>query len=127
MRLERKHEEELARRKGMSRKTVIQTIWLAISIGVAYFIARLLFNNDIMSPNVFRDVVVDVGQLVFRQSIGRGDVPVWVGWGIFIFLIVVVMQFFFFMGFALVSSEGRRRTGNPSMHSRVKDPFDDRY
>lgn len=127
MRLERKNEEELARRKGMSTRTIIQTIWLSISIAVGYFIARLLFANGVMSPNVFRDVIVDFMRAVFRQSISRGDIPVWVGWAIFIFLIVVVMQFFFLMGFALVSAEGRRKSGTPSLHSRVKDPFDDRY
>lgn len=124
MRIEKKQQEELARRRGLSRKMIFQSIWLLISIGIGYVIARLLFDNDVISPNIFRSAVTDFIRLVSGQSIG---IPIWVGWGIMIFLIVLVLQFFFLIGFAFVSEEGRRKPGQASMYSRNKDPFDDRF
>jgi hypothetical protein len=49
MRLEKKNEEMLARRKGLTGRTIIQTIWLAISFVAAYFFINYLIDQDYIS------------------------------------------------------------------------------
>ena len=48
MHLERKEQEELNRRKGLTIRTIVQIIWLIISFGLAY-----LLTNSLESENVF--------------------------------------------------------------------------
>jgi hypothetical protein len=120
MRLEKKRDAELARRQGSAKRTVIQFIWLAISIAIAYFLCTLVILNP------------DGGLLTYNEvyralSLSRADIPEWAILGAFMFIIVFVMQFFLFIGFFLSSSEGRRRPGTPSLHSRNKDPLDNRF
>lgn len=116
MRLEKKHEEELARRKGLTGKTIIQVIWLLVTGTLAYFFTNYLFSEGIVSANTFYN------QLYIPRSIPELGVKL-----IMVFGIVVVMQIVFSIGFIIASPEGRRRLGDPSMQSRNKDPFDDRY
>ncbi|MFO7682198.1 MAG: hypothetical protein R6X34_19335, partial [Chloroflexota bacterium] len=52
-------------------------------------------------------------------------VPSWVFSVAIIIFITLLMQFFLVFGFMLASPEGRRSTGDPSLHSRRKEPFDD--
>lgn len=126
MRLERKQDEEIAKRKGMSGRTLVAIIWLILSFGGAYLLARFIFESGILSPNLFRDAISDFGNMALKQAWRRSDIPVWVGWGVMIFILYMLMQVVFFMGFAIASPEGRRKGGEPSMYSRNKDPFDDR-
>ena len=112
MRLEKKREEELARRKGMTGKTIIQFIWLLISFGIAYFVVKALFDQRVLSYN-----------MIYGVGVPR-TVPGWAIMLVFMFVIVVAMQFFIFIGYALANPEGRRRTGDPTMQSRTKDPYD---
>ena len=113
MRLEKKREEEIARRKGMTGRTIIATIWLLISIGLGYFLITYLIDQNYFSLNIF-----------YQWGIPRA-VPDWVFFIALILLVVAIMQFFLLFGFMIASPEGRRRTGDPSLYSRSKDPFDD--
>jgi hypothetical protein len=38
---------------------------------------------------------------------------------------VILLQFFFFLAFALVRPEGRAQTGRATAYSRNRDPLDD--
>ncbi len=120
MRLDKKHDAELARRRGNAVRTIIQFIWLAISFVIAYFLCTLVIFNP------------DGGLLTYNEvyralAVSRADIPQWVILGAFMLLIVIAMQFFLFIGFFLSSYEGRRRPGTPSLYSRNKDPLDDRF
>jgi uncharacterized membrane protein YedE/YeeE len=116
MRLQKKKEEELAKRKGLTGKTIIQVIWLAISVAIAFFLTQFLFAGNYVNLQMF-----------YTQLFIPSAVPEWGVKAIMIFGIVVVMQIIFAMGFFIASPEGRRRTGDASLHSRNKDPFDDQF
>ncbi len=112
MRLEKKHEEELEKRKGLAGKTIIQVIWLIISFIIAYFLVQYLINNNYLSYSMIYGVGIprEVPEVVILLTL--------------MLFIVVAMQFFLFIGFAFTNPEGRRRTGTPTLHSRTKDPYD---
>lgn len=113
MRLEKKHEEELEKRRGLAGKTIIQFIWLLISFAIAYFLVNALFSGGYISHN-----------MVYNVGLSR-KVPEIAIEIVLMFVVVVAMQFFLFIGYAFANPEGRRRTGDPSLHSRSKDPYDD--
>ncbi|MCP4420445.1 MAG: hypothetical protein GY805_27885 [Chloroflexi bacterium] len=116
MRLEKKQDEAIAKRKGTTGRTIAQVIWLVITGVLAYFFANYLFNEGLINANTFYN------QLFIPRS-----VPVWGLKLIMVFGLVIIMQIVFSIGFILASPEGRRRTGDASLHSRNKDPFDDRF
>ncbi len=117
MRLEKQQEAELAERKGLAGKTVIQFIWLSISFVVAYFVARYIFDNGILKLSSFYSAL----------NVSRAQVPPWAFLGLVMVIIVMIMQIILYMGFVFASPEGRRKTGKPSLHSRVKDPHDSEW
>lgn len=112
MRLERKREEEIAKRQGMAGKTIIQFIWLLISFVVAYFVVKFVIDAGYISYN-----------MIYSVGIPRSIPPI-VIMLVLMFVVVVAMQFFLFFGFMLANPEGRRRTGNPTLQSRSEDPYD---
>lgn len=105
MLLEKKREEEFAKRKGSTKKTIIQTIWLAISAVGGYF---------------FVDWLNSSGTLTYTSLYGMGlprSVP---EWGIMVGLIlgvVIVMQLVFTLGYVLGSPAGREKRNQASLHS----------
>ncbi len=114
MRLEKKRQEQLNKRKGLTGRTLIMVVWLGISFAVAYFLTEYMFSAGYLTEKIY---YVDL-------KIPR-DVPLAGAKFGTMFLMVIVMQIVFSFGFMLASPEGRRRTGDPTMHSRNKDPFDD--
>jgi hypothetical protein len=112
MRLEKKKDEELAARKGMTGKTIVALIWFIISGIAAYFLITYLIDQDYLSLSIF-----------YQMGIPR-SVPDWVFFAFLILIVIIFMQFFLLFGFIIASPEGRRHTGDPSLHSRSKDPFD---
>jgi hypothetical protein len=116
MRLEKKNEEMLARRKGLTGRTIVQVIWLLISFAVAYFVANYLIDEGVITY-----------QQIYRELGLPGTIPEAVILFGIMFIIVFVMQFFLIFGFMIGDPEGRRKLGDPSMKSRNKDPFDNHY
>lgn len=116
MRLEKKNDEKLAQRKGLTGKTIIQVIWLLFTGTLAYFFTNYLFSEGVITANMFYN------QLYIPRSVPELGLKL-----IMVFGLVIVMQIVFSFGYILASPEGRRRTGDPSMQSRNKDPFDDRF
>ena len=116
MRLEKKREEELSRRKGLTGKTIIQVIWLLITGTLAFFFVNYLFSAGLVSASTFYN------QLYIPRSVPELGVKL-----IMVFGLVIVMQIVFSIGYIIASPEGRRRTGDATLHSRNKDPFDDRF
>lgn len=116
MRLEKKAQEELQERKGLAGRTIIQIIWLGISFAIAYYLI-----NVVESTGLFT-----YPQLYTMFSIPP-TMPKWVLQGAMMLIVVIIMQFIFFLAYAFTSPEGRRKTGEASLHSRHKDPFNDDY
>ncbi len=114
MRLDRKKEEEVARRRGSASKTLIQMVWLLISLAIAYALTLYLFNQGTITAD-----------FLYRQGIPR-SIPEWgLQLGVTL-LITIFMQMFLLLGFVIANPEGRRKLGEPTLVSRNKDVFDDR-
>lgn len=116
MHLEKVRDAEEAKRKGQARRTLYQTFWLLLTGTAAYVLTTMLFNR---SEGLY--------STLYRQF----SVPAWVPtaaifWAI-VLLIVILMQIVFILSFMIFSSEGRRRPGTPSLHSRNHDPFGDKF
>jgi len=116
MRLEKKLEQELQQRKGLTGRTIVQIVWLIISGVIAYFLLGFLEGQGAFTYD-------EIYQMV---AIPRA-VPQWAVMGGLILLIVMVMQVAMLIGYVFASPEGRRRTGEPSLHSHKKDPFDSNH
>lgn len=116
MHVEKVRDAEEAKRKGQARRTIFQTIWLLLTGAVAYLLTGILFAQN-----------AGLYGILYQQF----SIPTWVPtavlfWAIVLF-IVALMQLVFILGFMLTSSEGRRRPGTPSLHSRNHDPFGDKF
>lgn len=116
MRIDRQRETELARRKGLTTRTILQGTWLLISGVATYLFISYLMNNDILSYD-----------LLYNRLLVPRWIPEWALLAILVLVGVIILQFFFFLAYAIVSPEGRVQTGRPTPHSRNPDPFDDDY
>jgi hypothetical protein len=114
MRLEKKKKEELNKRKGLTGRTIAMVIWLIISFALAYFLVEFMFNEGYLTDSLFYN------ELLVPEEVPSLGLKI-----LAMFVIVVGMQLIFYLGFFLTSPEGRRRTGDPTLRSRNKDPFDD--
>lgn len=114
MRLEKKRNQELAKRKGLTGRTIAMVFFFILSFVVAYFITEYLFAEGYVTPTVFYT------DLFIPESVPVTGLKIMT-----MFAIVVGMQIIFSLGFMLASPAGRRRTGDASLYSRNKDPFDD--
>lgn len=116
MRLDKKRDAELATRKGLTTRTLVQGTWLAMSALIAYFALSWLFSSGQFTYEYF---YVSLG---IPRSIPE---PVILGALVLVFM--VVMQFFLVLGYAFGSPQGRERPGTPSPYSRNYDPMQDDY
>jgi hypothetical protein len=113
MRIDRLREEEARRRRGSTGRTIIQSIWLAISFAVAYFIVRYLYAQNVFSNNLF----------YVRYGLPRW-IPEEAFFIVLMLIIVTMMQFLLIIGFMMGSPLGRTKSGTPTAISRNPDPFD---
>lgn len=116
MKVEKKKDAEIARRQGMTKKTIIQVIWLIISGVISYYLVTYLLASD--------EVGLSYGAIYSGLGISRSTIPEVVILGALVLIGVMFFQMFLWLGFMFASPEGRRRTGEPSLHSRYKDPND---
>lgn len=116
MRIEKKKEQELARRKGMTKRTVIQVIWLLISAAFAYYVVQGLFDGGYITMDFF-----------YRELAIPRNIPEIAIQGALILLIVFIMQFFLIFGYVAASPQGRARSGKPSPYSSNPDPLENEY
>ena len=116
MRIEKQREQELARREGMTKRTIIQIIWLLISAVIGYFIVQALFDADLMTMELFYNelyVPQEVPEIAIR--------------GALILVVVFIMQFFLIFGYVAASPRGRTRSGKPTAYSSNPDPLENEY
>lgn len=116
MRLDRMKEKEVAKRRGSTGRTIVQIVWLLIAIGLGYAFTQYLFAEGVLTPNLF-----------YTQLFIPRSVPVWALKAGVILVIVIAIQFFLFMGYAVANPRGRARTGRATSHSTNPDPFDNPY
>lgn len=116
MRLDKYHEQELAQRKGLATRTIVQAVWLLISAGLSYLLFQFLFSRDYLSYDFFYET------LGLPRSIDE-----WMILAACILIMVIFMQFFLILGYAFASPTGRQRPGTPSAYSSTPDPLQDEY
>ncbi len=117
MRLEQKREEEISKRKGLTGRTIIMIVWLGISAAIGYFLTEYLVSQG----------TLDINNLMYNQIGLPRSVPEWGAQLIIVIGIVIVLQIVFWLGFVWFTPEGRRRTGDATLKSRNKDPYDNGY
>ena len=113
MRLEKKKDEEIAARQGMTGKTIIAFIWLAITAVAAYFLVTYMIDTNVLKYSTF-----------YSMGLPR-QVPEWVIMAALVLAVVAFMQTFLMFGFIFASPEGRRRTGDASLYSHSKNPYEE--
>ncbi|RMG95252.1 MAG: hypothetical protein D6706_12415 [Chloroflexi bacterium] len=123
MRLDKKHEEELARRKGMARKTFFQTIWLIISGGASYFALGVMEDAGWVSVPGTSAALAELLSFIPGVSLSASSIPDWFTRAILIVVMILFLQTFFYLGYAFASPAGRRKAGSPTVYSQY-DPFD---
>lgn len=116
MQIEKRRQQELKEREGLAKRTVAQTVWLLLSGVIAYFVVIYLFEQELLT------------YAFFYSSLG---LPGWVEeWMIQVGLILVgvfILQFFFVLGYAFASPQGRRPTGKASIRAQDPDPLENKY
>lgn len=116
MQFEKRKQQELKEREGLARRTIAQVVWLLLSAVIAYLVVRYLFDQEILNYGVI------------YSSLG---LPGWIDeWMIQVALILIgvfIMQFFFVLGYAFASPQGRRPTGKATTRAQDPDPLDNRY
>ncbi|MEM7332030.1 MAG: hypothetical protein AAF490_08055 [Chloroflexota bacterium] len=115
MRIEKKQDEEIARRQGMTGKTMIQVIWFVFTGAISYFLVTFLLNSEEVNFSY---------ALIYNTTGLPRTVPEGAVLALLVLIFIIIFQVFLWLGFALASPEGRRKTGQPTMYSRNKDPFD---
>ena len=109
MNLEKKKEAEIREREGMTGRTIIMLIALFIAGVIAYFLASYLFDASVLTYGMFYDAF----------SVTRSQVPEWVFLGAVMLILVFLMMFFVFIGFAFASPEGRQKSGTNCFADRI--------
>ena len=117
MRLERQQNAELEKRKGSAVKTIIQIIWLGLNSTVAYFLITYMIKSEEINFSYGR---------VYQTLLIPRSIPQWVVLAAMIITFVLVMQVFLSLGFIVASPEGRRKTGNASLHTYNKEHAEER-
>ena len=116
VRIQKQKEHELARRRGLAGRTIVQSVWLITSGIVGYLLLRMLFAEGYLSYAFF------YGDLGIPTAIPRAVIL-----GALVLIVMVIMQFFLVFGFTMMSPQGRARTGKPTAHSRNPDPLEREY
>lgn len=116
MRIEKKQDEVLAKRKGLTGRTIVQIVWLLISFAAAYFIVNYLLDEAVISY-----------QQIYNEFSLPNSVPQEAVLFGLMLVIVFFMQMVMIIGFMMADPEGRRKLGEPTLKSRNKDPFSDKY
>lgn len=113
MRIEKRREQELAKRQGNWKRTIVQGTWLIISFIIAYYLVTYMDEQRIITTGMVRNA--------FQLS---SSVPQWAVLGGMMLVIVVIFQFVMAMGYFIASPQGRRKAGKGDMYSENRDPFE---
>ena len=116
MRLDAKHEAEIAKRKGLTIKTILAIIWLGLCFTAAYLITDWLFESGALTLNFFYT------RLFIPRSIPEEIILIG-----FMIVIVVILQFFVLIGYAFANPMARRRPGTPTAYSPDPEPKSTQY
>lgn len=112
MRLDVIREHEIARRKGLAKRTAFAVLWLVVGLILGYLLATLLVHTGTLKADVL------FSQLSWSTEIGETVLKIG-----FTLIVVLILQFFVVIGFALTSPEARKKSGMPTAVAQDPDPF----
>ncbi len=113
MKIEKRREQELAKREGNWKRTLLQTFALLVSFGIAYVAVGFLDEQKIITTGMVRGA--------FQLS---SRVPQWAVIGGMMLVIVVLIQFILMIGYFAASPQGRRKAGDGDMYSTNKEQYE---
>lgn len=113
MQLEKQKQQELKEREGLAGRTIAQVIWLLLSAVIGYFIIQALFDQQILTYGFFYNTL-GLPAVITEPMILAA----------LILVTVIIMQFFFVLGFAFASPQGRRPTGKATARAQDPDPLE---
>lgn len=116
MRLEKKRQAEFEKRKGTAKRTLAMGIWLVVSFVVAYLVSSWLITSNTISVDFFYD------NLSIPESVSAGTITI-----ALTIVLVILLQFLIYVGYAFASPEARKRTGQPTVDSKDPDPYDNKF
>lgn len=117
MQLEKRKQQELKEREGLAKRTIAQTIWLLLSAILGYLFVRVLFDQGILTYPFFYSTL----------GLPQAWIKEWMIQGALVIVGVIIMQFFFLLGYAFASPQARRPTGKASARPQDPDPLEDMY
>jgi uncharacterized membrane protein len=116
MRIEKKHEAELEQRKGLTRRTILASVWLIISFAISYLAAGWLMGGDILGLDFFYQEIgipETISEVVLQFVVA--------------FVILILIQFVVLIGYAVASPKAKIRPGTPTTYSSDPDPYDQTF
>lgn len=113
MRIEKKREAELAKRRGLTGRTILAVIWLVVSFALSYFFATWILNGELLGIDYFYN------QMGIPDSVN--EVIIQIGLAVVVF---TAFQFFLLIGYAIASPKAKMRPGTPTIYTAEKDPYD---
>jgi hypothetical protein len=116
MRIEKKREAEMEKRKGLTGRTIIAFLWLVVSFFASYLVASWLFSAEILDTAFFYydlSIPDTVSETVLRLGVAL--------------LIFFAIQFFVLIGYAATSPKAKMRPGTPTTYSPEPDPYEETF
>jgi hypothetical protein len=116
MRIDMKRQAELNQRKGLTVRTIVSVLWLALCLVLAYFFTGWLVDNGIFDRGLVYGTL-RVPTTINLQVARAGAMVV----------SVVILQFFAVIFFAMMSPAARKRTGRPTAEAQSVDYYEQQY
>jgi len=116
MRIDMKRQAELNQRQGLTWRTLLSVVWLAICLVAAYF---------------FTGWLIDSGALSEGLIYGTLSLPPQLNWMVIrlvtMVVLVVGLQFVAVVFFAMISPHARERSGQPTARAQSLDYYEKQY
>jgi flagellar basal body-associated protein FliL len=116
MRIDMKREAEVNQRKGLTWRTLVSVVWLVICLMVAYFFTGWLIGSGTLNESLIYDT------LSLPPGLSLTIVRL-----LAMVILVVGLQFFAVVLFAMITPEAKEHTGRPTAKAQSLDYYERQY
>lgn len=109
--METRRSREIKANQGVVKRGIFQFIRMIVFLGVAFWLALWLFNNEYVEPAIF-----------YRSGIPSSVPVIALQLGVALFL-VMVFQLLYFILYVWLNPKGRRRAGHAFVDESEKDNY----